>query len=65
MHNLGFTWLDVVAVFWFFIWWIGYARFAVWHSRRVPSLQSMMQLYRRDWWVRTQPSMRAQHGSRA
>ncbi len=44
MHNLGFTWLDVVAVFWFFLGWIGYARVAVWHSRRVPSLQSMMQL---------------------
>jgi len=39
IHSLGFTWLDLVACIWFFVWWIGYARFAVWHSRKVPSLQ--------------------------
>jgi uncharacterized membrane protein len=52
MTNLGFTWLDGIACVWFFVWWVGYARFALWHSRRVPSLQSMMRQYRRDWWVR-------------
>jgi uncharacterized membrane protein len=52
MHSLGFTWLDVAACVWFFVWWIGYARFANWHSRSVPSLQSVMKQYRRDWWVR-------------
>jgi uncharacterized membrane protein len=52
MRGLGFTWLDLVACTWFFAWWIGYARFALWHSRAVPSLQSMMMQYRRDWWVR-------------
>ena len=25
MRNLGFTWLDVVALFWFFAWWVGYS----------------------------------------
>src|SRR5918912_1139797 len=28
------------------------ARFALWHCRKVPSLQSVMKAYRRDWWVR-------------
>jgi len=52
LRDLGFTWLDIVACVWFFIWWIGYARFAMWHSQSVASLQSMMAQYRRDWWVR-------------
>ena len=52
MHNLGFTWLDLVALLWFFAWWAGYARFAEWHGRRVPSLLSAMAQYRREWWVR-------------
>jgi uncharacterized membrane protein len=53
MRNLGFTWLDLIALVWFFVWWLGYARFAEWHGKRVPSLLSAMQKYRRDWWVRT------------
>ena len=52
LRNLDFTWIDIVAVAWFFVWWIGYARFALWHSLSVPSLQSAMAQYRRDWWVR-------------
>ena len=52
MRSLGFTWLDVVALFWFFAWWTGYARFAVWYGERVPSLLSAMAHYRRDWWTR-------------
>jgi uncharacterized membrane protein len=52
MHGLGLTWLDVGALIWFFGWWAGYARFADWHGKRVPSLLSAMAKYRRDWWVR-------------
>jgi uncharacterized membrane protein len=35
MPNLGFTWLDLGAVTWFFVWWAGYARFTEWHGKRV------------------------------
>jgi uncharacterized membrane protein len=49
---LGFTPLDLAALVWFFLWWIGYSRFAEWRARRKPSLLSMMWKYRRDWWVR-------------
>jgi hypothetical protein len=28
MRNLGFTWLDLGALTWFFVWWAGDARFA-------------------------------------
>lgn len=44
--------LDVVALLWFFIWWMGYARFAEQRGHQVPSLLSTMGQYRRDWWVR-------------
>ena len=52
MRALGFTWLDVIALTWFFAWWIGYALFALWRSKHEPSLRSVMMQYRRDWWVR-------------
>src|ERR1700694_2852343 len=52
MRNLGLTWLDLVALVWFFAWWVGYSRFAEWHGKRAPSLLSAMAQYRRDWWVR-------------
>jgi uncharacterized membrane protein len=52
-RSLGFTGLDLAAVLWFFLWWLGYARFAEWRAKRVPSLLSVMARYRRDWWVRT------------
>jgi uncharacterized membrane protein len=51
-RSLGFTSLDLLALGWFFVWWIGYARFAEWRARSEPSLLSMMWQYRRDWWVR-------------
>jgi uncharacterized membrane protein len=44
--------MDVAGVLWFFALWIGYAQFAVWRSRRQPSLMSTMDGYRRDWWTR-------------
>jgi uncharacterized membrane protein len=52
MRNLGFTWLDVVALLWFFAWWVGYSIFSIQHGKHVPSLLSAMAQYRRDWWVR-------------
>jgi len=52
MRQLGFTWLDAVAVLWFFAWWVGYSVFAVRHGKRVPSLLSAMAKYRHDWWMR-------------
>lgn len=44
--------VDVVALLWFFVWWIGYARFAERRGHKVPSLLSTMGQYRRDWWIR-------------
>lgn len=44
--------LDLVALFWFFSIWFGYARFAEWRAKRVPSLMSVMSRYREDWWTR-------------
>jgi uncharacterized membrane protein len=58
MRNLGFTWLDLFALAWFFLWWVGYARFAGWHGKRVPSLLSAMEKYRRDWWVPLERELR-------
>src|SRR5262245_22525482 len=52
LTSFGFTGLDLTAVLWFFVWWVGYARFAEWHGKHVPSLLSAMVLYRRDWWER-------------
>ncbi len=52
MRHLGFTWLDLVALLWFFAWWVGYSAFAVRHGKRVPSLLSAMAQYRRNWWAR-------------
>lgn len=43
---------DVVAVAFFLGAWSGYARFAVWHGRRVPSLQGVMDVLRRTWALR-------------
>lgn len=44
--------LDLVALVWFFSIWFGYARFAEWRAKRVPSLMSVMSRYREDWWAR-------------
>jgi uncharacterized membrane protein len=40
---------DVVAVAVLLAAWIGYARFAVWHGRRVPSLQGVLDRLRSTW----------------
>lgn len=44
--------LDLVALVWFFSIWFGYARFAEWRAKHVPSLMSVMGRYREDWWKR-------------
>jgi uncharacterized membrane protein len=51
-RGLSIQLLDVLAVLWFFLGWLGYARFAHWRAGHIPSLLSMMQYYRRNWWVR-------------
>jgi uncharacterized membrane protein len=40
---------DVIAVGVFLLAWVGYARFAVWHGQRVPSLQGVLDTLRNDW----------------
>jgi len=41
--------MDWLALAWFFIWWIGYVRFARWYARRAPSLVSRMTRLRQHW----------------
>ena len=43
---------DVVAVGLFLAAWVGYARFALWHGRRVPSLQGVLDTLRNTWAAR-------------
>ena len=38
MRNLGFMLLDLVALFWFFAWWVGYS---VWRELRPEVLTSI------------------------
>jgi uncharacterized membrane protein len=40
---------DVVAVGFFLAAWVGYARFALWHGRRVPSLNGVLDTLRNTW----------------
>ena len=40
---------DVVAVTFLIVAWIGYTRFAIWNSRRVPSLQGVLDRVRATW----------------
>lgn len=50
--ELAVTWLDVVAFLFFVGAWVGYATFATWRGRNVPSLHTTMDGYRRLWMVR-------------
>jgi len=50
--ELSLTWLDVAAFVFLLLAWTGYAWFAEWHAKSVPSLHSTMDGYRRDWMVR-------------
>ncbi|MGA0024138.1 MAG: DUF599 domain-containing protein [Burkholderiales bacterium] len=52
LAELSLTWLDVAAFLSFILAWAGYAWFAEWHARSVPSLHSTMDGYRREWMLR-------------
>lgn len=49
--ELNLTLLDIVACAVFLCAWLGYAVFADWRSRSVPSLHSRMDFFRREWMV--------------
>ena len=49
--ELSLTWVDLVAALLFGCGWFGYAAFATWHGKRVPSLHSSMDRFRREWMV--------------
>lgn len=50
-RELNLSWADVVALVLFVMGWVGYVAFAAWHGRRVPSLHSSMDRFRREWMV--------------
>jgi uncharacterized membrane protein len=50
--ELSLTWLDIAASLFFVLSWAGYAMFAEWRARSVPTLHSSMTGYRRQWMVR-------------
>lgn len=50
--ELSLTWLDIAASLFFVLSWAGYATFAQWRSKSVPTLHSAMDGYRRQWMVR-------------
>lgn len=52
LAELSLTWLDVAAFIFLLLAWSGYAWFAEWHARSVPSLHSTMDGYRREWMMR-------------
>lgn len=50
--ELSLTWLDIAASLFFVLSWTGYAAFAQWRSKAVPTLHNTMDGYRRQWMVR-------------
>jgi uncharacterized membrane protein len=50
--EFNITWLDVFALAFLIVVWVGYTNFAARHGARVPSLHSRMDLFRREWMVR-------------
>lgn len=52
LTELNVTWRDLFALAFFFVMWAGYAMFADWRGRAVPSLHSSMDRFRREWMVR-------------
>src|SRR3990170_1634111 len=46
------TWLDVVALAFFVVAWVGYAVFSVRHAKDAPSLRTAMDNFRREWMAR-------------
>lgn len=52
LSELSLTWLDIAACIFFVLSWAGYAAFALWRAKSVPTLHSAMDGYRRQWMVR-------------
>jgi uncharacterized membrane protein len=52
LMELSLTWLDIAASLFFVLSWAGYALFAQWRSKSVPTLHNTMDGYRRLWMVR-------------
>jgi uncharacterized membrane protein len=50
-NELSLTWVDLVAVLLFAAGWIGYVWFAGWYCKRMPSLHTSMDRFRREWMV--------------
>lgn len=40
---------DIIALVWFVLIWAGYSYYAIYHSRKCPTLSSTLDLYRGDW----------------
>ncbi|MBY0270006.1 MAG: DUF599 domain-containing protein [Burkholderiales bacterium] len=52
LAELSLTWLDIAASLFFVLSWTGYALFAEWRAKSVPTLHSTMDGFRREWMVR-------------
>ncbi|MGV3628634.1 MAG: DUF599 domain-containing protein [Betaproteobacteria bacterium] len=52
LAELSLTWLDIAASLFFVLSWAGYALFAEWRAKSVPTLHSTMDNFRREWMVR-------------
>ncbi len=52
LNELSLGWFDIAASLFFLLSWAGYAMFAEWRARSVPTLHSTMDGYRREWMVR-------------
>jgi uncharacterized membrane protein len=50
-NELSLTWVDLAAVLLFGAGWAGYVTFAASHGKRVPSLHTSMDRFRREWMV--------------
>jgi uncharacterized membrane protein len=52
LAELSLTWFDIAASLFFLFSWTGYAMFAEWRAKSVPTLHSTMDGFRREWMVR-------------
>ena len=50
--EFNITWLDLFALVFLIVVWVGYTHFAARHGARVPSLHSRMDMFRREWMLR-------------
>ena len=50
--DLSITWVDLLSLAFLLVAWVGYNVFSARHGRRVPSLHSSMDSFRRDWMAR-------------